>query len=121
MGVYDEPLGLPPRRWKGEQPGDTIRGTVTSVVRLVGTQFNAEKIGLAYVLETADGKQDEFTAWNAVTKQQLADLRPGEGDELEIEFLGVDPNAPNPAMAARQYRIEVLERANPFHGLEGVA
>ncbi len=110
MSVYDEDMGIGPPRWKGKKSGDVIEGPVAAVTRLEGTQFNAEKIGFAYELDTGDGPV-EWTAWNAHSKRQLAELRPEVGDRIRVTFDGLDGAAANPAMATRLYKVEVIARA----------
>ncbi len=110
MSVYDEDMGLGPPRWKGEKPGDVIEGPVVTVTRLEGTKHDASKIGFAYELDTGDGLV-EWTAWNAHSKRQLAELRPEVGDRMRVTFEGLDGAAANPAMATRLYRVEVFARA----------
>lgn len=109
--VYDEPMGLGPERWKPEHAGDSIEGVITDVTRLTGTKFDPDKIGFAYILDTADGPR-EWTAWNVHAKRQLAELRPEVGDRLRITFDGLDPTAANPAMATRLHTIQVLAQTN---------
>jgi hypothetical protein len=86
------------------------------VTRLEGTKFDSEKVGLSYELELADEDVIEWTAWNAHSKRQLQELRPEVGDTLRVTFDGIDPAAPNPAMATKLYTIEVVERGSdiPF-------
>ena len=108
MSVYDEDMGIGPARWKGEKPGDVIEGSSSTVTRLEGTKFDADKVGFAYELETSDGPV-EWTAWNAHSKRQLAELRPEVGDRMRVTFDGLDGAAAesgdgNPALQGRGHR-----------------
>jgi hypothetical protein len=109
MSVYDEDMGIGPARWKGEKPGDSIEEVIDSVTRLKGTKHDPDKVGFAYLFQTSNGPI-EWTAWNAHSKRQLAELRPEVGDRMRVTFDGLDGAAANPAMATRLYRVEVLAR-----------
>lgn len=119
MSVYDGDMGIGPARWRGEKPGDFIDEVIDTVTRLEGTKFDPDKVGFAYLFETSDGPL-EWTAWNAHSKRQLAELRPEVGDRMRVTFDGLDGSAANPAMAARLYKVEVLARAGEEVADDGI-
>lgn len=106
MSIYDA-LELDPVPFKPDEPGATLEIRVTDVR---GLTTREGKKGALVVGYDAERREWEWVAWNRRAKAELARERPLLGDLLRIIYDGRDDQATNPALAARLFRLKVIER-----------
>jgi hypothetical protein len=106
MTLYEE-LDLGPVPFKPEKPGTTLEIRVTDIHAVTTREGKKGAVVVGY---DAEGREWDWVAWNRRSKTELARERPDVGDLLRITYDGRDDQATNPALAARLYRLEVLER-----------
>jgi hypothetical protein len=106
VSIYDE-LDLGPVPFKPEEPGATLDLRVTDIHEATTREG---KKGVVVVGYDAEQRLWEWVAWNRRAKAELARERPLIGDLLRIIYDGRDDQATNPALAARLFRLRVLER-----------
>lgn len=99
-------LDLPAVQFKPETPGETIEIRVTEI-KPVQTK-DGGKTGALVAGVDDDGVTHEWVAWNFHNKAELARERPLPGDQLRITYDGRDPDASNPALAARWFTLKKL-------------
>lgn len=102
----DGTLDLGSEPFKPETDGESLTINVTGV-RKVATK-DGEKTGVVVEGIDTDGVQRDWVAWNLANKGELRREQPLPGDTLTISYVGRDPRAPNPALAARWFRLEKL-------------
>lgn len=103
MSTFETRLDSFPTGWR-PAVGDTLIGTVTEV------STRESEFGGAYplvVVATEDGDEVAIHGFHAVLKNELARLRPKEGDKMGVKYHGKDDKG-----GYERYRV-IIERAEP--------